>query len=303
MDIFKELLLNKEMKRNYFRWLLWGAALVVIGASVFWLSARKTSDVESEFLLPLPTPSFISSVTTSPVPGESGHPSSGVPLFQYMEIVDSCGPYYGGTCVNLREGPSTSTPVVMPLRDGIVLKVASTTVVNGKNWYEIGFDGVIHYPERKTGPWWVAAEYTKTFYDPGEMTTSVIHATSTKKIIVDLANQTLYAYDGDILFMQQAISTGLALTPTPVGTFYVMRKLPDSYMQGPIPGLSSQYYDLPGVPWDLYFTKEGAAIHGAYWHNHFGIVWSHGCVNLPPTDAEKLYEWAPLGTPVIVKSK
>jgi lipoprotein-anchoring transpeptidase ErfK/SrfK len=72
-------------------------------------------------------------------------------------------------------------------------------------------------------------------------------------------------------------------------------------MQGPIEGISDQYYDLPGVPWTMYFTYQGGAIHGAYWHNNFGSQWSHGCVNLIPDEAEKLYSWAELGTKVVVK--
>lgn len=63
-------------------------------------------------------------------------------------------------------------------------------------------------------------------------------------------------------------------------------------MQGPIPGLSDQYYDLPGVPWDLYFTSDGGAIHGAYWHNNFGTPMSHGCVNEPLANAEQIFAWA-----------
>ena len=72
-------------------------------------------------------------------------------------------------------------------------------------------------------------------------------------------------------------------------------------MQGPLLGVSDQYYDLPGVPWDLYFTEQGGAIHGAYWHDKFGKRWSHGCVNLPLEEAKKLYEWADVGTPVVVR--
>jgi lipoprotein-anchoring transpeptidase ErfK/SrfK len=249
----------------------------------------------------VPSLPFVATTTVSRVPNVTLTAEPGAPLSAYIEIVDSCGPYYGGTCVNLRAGPGTEYPVVSPLRDGMVFKVASTTITNGRTWYEIGFDGEVHYPERVAGAWWVASDYARSFLDPGEVSTTTENAASTKRIVVDLAHQTLYAYDGDTLFMQQAISTGLALTPTPAGNFFVMRKLPDSYMQGPIPGVSDQYYDLPGVPWDLYFTAEGAAIHGAYWHNHFGQKWSHGCVNLPVDDAEKLYEWAPLGTPVMVE--
>jgi lipoprotein-anchoring transpeptidase ErfK/SrfK len=72
-------------------------------------------------------------------------------------------------------------------------------------------------------------------------------------------------------------------------------------MQGPIEGISTQYYDLPGVPWDLYFTNEGAVFHGAYWHDEFGKVHSNGCVNLPVAKAKELYAWADLGTQVVVR--
>ena len=102
--------------------------------------------------------------------------------------------------------------------------------------------------------------------------------------------------------MEVYISTGLEFTPTPRGTFTVFKKTPSRYMQGPLPNLpDNQYYDLPGVPWNLYFTHGGAVIHGAYWHNSFGKPYSHGCVNLSPEDARKLYDWAELGTKVIVE--
>ena len=225
-------------------------------------------------------------------------------LSQYIEITSGCGPYFDGDpCINMRSGPGIDYPVVLRLRKGVVLKVAGTVTENGQTWYKIGFDGVIHYPERITSDWYVAADYVRLFTDEGKIETmNGINASSTKRIVVRLTNEMLYAYDGDTLFMQQSISTGLKSTPTPTGTFWVLRKNPDSYMQGPIPDFSDQYYDLPGVPWDLYFIEDGTVIHGAYWHDHFGEPWSHGCVNLPPDQAKKLYEWAELGTPVIVEN-
>ena len=111
----------------------------------------------------------------------------------------------------------------------------------------------------------------------------------------------LYAYEGDALFMKQSISTGKDGTETPRGTFSIFRKTPSRYMQGPIPGISDDSYDLPGVPWTMYFTEQGAAFHGAYWHNNFGQEWSHGCVNLPVNKAEDLYDWADIGTVVVVR--
>ena len=64
-------------------------------------------------------------------------------------------------------------------------------------------------------------------------------------------------------------------------------------MEGVIGG---EYYNVPDVPWVMYFTGVGHAIHGAYWHNNFGAVMSHGCVNLPVGFAAFLYDWAPDGT-------
>src|SRR5690606_41101058 len=50
-------------------------------------------------------------------------------------------------------------------------------------------------------------------------------------------------------------------------------------------------YDVEEVPWALFYFR-GYAIHGAYWHNNFGRVRSHGCTNLAPLDARWLYEWS-----------
>jgi lipoprotein-anchoring transpeptidase ErfK/SrfK len=57
---------------------------------------------------------------------------------------------------------------------------------------------------------------------------------------------------------------------------------------------------VPDVPWVLYFTNSGHALHGTNWHNNFGTPMSHGCINLPMDVAAWLYDWAPLGTPVLV---
>jgi lipoprotein-anchoring transpeptidase ErfK/SrfK len=177
----------------------------------------------------------------------------------------------------------------------MVLEVSTTTYEDdhGGTWYQVIFGEWIRYPDRLPQPIYVSGKYVDSFSEPVEETP----ASTTKRIVIDRSDQKLYAYDGDDVFMETAVSTGLDLTPTPRGTFMVYRKTPTRYMQGPLPGISDQYYDLPGVPWDLYFTPEGGAIHGAYWHNHFGEQWSHGCVNLPLDEARKLYDWTPVVRP------
>ncbi len=47
---------------------------------------------------------------------------------------------------------------------------------------------------------------------------------------------------------------------------------------------------LQDVPWVQYF-KDGYALHGAYWHDVFGFARSHGCVNLSPIDAHRVFFW------------
>jgi hypothetical protein len=223
-------------------------------------------------------------------------------LYKYIEVINSCGPHYEGVCVNARSGPATTFPATLKLRTGVVLRVADEVTNNeGRMWYKVVFDEFIRYPERIKGDLYVAADLVRVFEDQGETNIVSDPAVDTKWILVDISDQKLYAYDGETLFMNQTVSTGLELTPTNVGVFSVNRKTPSRYMQGPTPSQSDQFYDLPGVPWDLYFGSDGSVIHGAYWHNNFGRQWSHGCVNLPLDKARELYEWAPVGTPVVVR--
>jgi len=49
-------------------------------------------------------------------------------------------------------------------------------------------------------------------------------------------------------------------------------------------------FELRDVPWIQYFAS-GYALHGAYWHDVFGIPRSHGCVNLAPIDARVVFRW------------
>lgn len=221
---------------------------------------------------------------------------------EYIEVVESCDPYYRGACVNMRADASTTSPAVAKLRTGIVLKTAGLVESEGALWYKIAFDEWLRHPDRLDGDRYVIASAVQPVLDRGSLDWQPESDPPThKRIIVDRSEQKLYAYDGDVLFMEESISTGLDLTPTPRGEFNVFRKTPSRYMQGPIEGISEKVFDLPGVPWNLYFTYQGAVIHGAYWHDHFGAQWSNGCVNLPPQKAKELYYWADLGTKVIVR--
>lgn len=265
-----------------------GVLVVVLIALIsVWLFGPKTNN---EPIAALPGEQASSTPAVLPIDGVA-----------YMEVKEGCNYAYEGTCVNMRSAPSTEARVVERLRTGVVLRVAGTVTVDGKDWYKILVDEHIRFPERVTSDWYVYADAVELLYDEGDIDLDKGSPPTQKQIYISLTEEMLYAYDNDTVFMSEPISTGLELTPTPPGTFEVFRKTPSRYMQGPLPGVSSQVYDLPGVPWNLYFTKEGAVIHGAYWHNSFGQPWSHGCVNVSPQAARKLYEWADIGTVVIVQ--
>jgi LysM repeat protein len=112
-------------------------------------------------------------------------------------------------------------------------------------------------------------------------------------ILIDLGDQTLTAYQGDVVVLHTYVSTGKASTPTVPGTFAVYMKYDSQRMTG-------DGYDLPGVPWVMYYDRD-FAIHGAYWHANFGTPTSHGCTNMRIDEAKALYEWAPEGTRVVVQ--
>jgi lipoprotein-anchoring transpeptidase ErfK/SrfK len=50
------------------------------------------------------------------------------------------------------------------------------------------------------------------------------------------------------------------------------------------------YYFLEDVPYAMYFNRD-MALHSAYWHDKFGFKHSHGCVNLPPSVAQWMWNW------------
>ncbi len=111
-------------------------------------------------------------------------------------------------------------------------------------------------------------------------------------IAVSLSEQRLWAYEGVRLVHEFEVSTGAADSQTLVGTFRIYSKAKSANME-------SQNYDVPAVPYVLFYDKD-YALHGAYWHDAFGTPVSHGCVNLRVDDARWLFEWASVGTVVFI---
>lgn len=132
-----------------------------------------------------------------------------------------------------------------------------------------------------------------------QVKTSVLGVARQERWIeIDLSEQKLKAWEGDKLFLESPVSTGLPWWPTPEGEFRIWIKLRATKMEG---GEGKYYYYLPNVPFVMFFGNDripgwkGYGLHGTYWHNDFGTPRSHGCVNLPIDVAKQLYYWVDPG--------
>lgn len=115
-----------------------------------------------------------------------------------------------------------------------------------------------------------------------------------KRIDVNLSSQTLTAYEGEDIVFKTTVSSGIPTsdTTTHVGRFSIIEKLPSEHMGEANIYQAVDDYVLAGVPWTSYFTGDGQAFHGTYWHENFGSPMSHGCINMRMSEALWLYRWA-----------
>jgi hypothetical protein len=113
-------------------------------------------------------------------------------------------------------------------------------------------------------------------------------------IDVDLSRQTLVVYIGDAPIFATLVSTGNGApgsqTATPVGSHRIWVKLRTSDMDNLENVQVRENYAIEAVPWVMFFHK-GYGLHGTFWHSRFGETRSHGCVNLAPRDAERVFHW------------
>ncbi len=108
-------------------------------------------------------------------------------------------------------------------------------------------------------------------------------------IHVDLRNQVAALYEGDRMLYVTLISSGDDEHATPPGTYRLESRFITKTMDNEEDVTTS--YFIQDVPWVLYF-KGAYGLHGAFWHDRFGLRTSHGCINLAPYDAKRFFEFA-----------
>jgi hypothetical protein len=181
-----------------------------------------------------------------------------------------------------RRSPDREARLSAKLYFGSVYRViASEQGADGARWYRLQ-QGVTHTP----GPW-IPADNLRVF-DPVKDLSPLSPDVTNKRIEVSIEAQTMTAYENDIAVLTTRVSTGIGKNFTPRGSYRVWRKAIGQRMIG---GVGEDFYDLPGVPFPVYFTYRGIAFHGAYWHNDFGVVRSHGCVNMLSEHARWIWRW------------
>jgi LysM repeat protein len=122
-----------------------------------------------------------------------------------------------------------------------------------------------------------------------------------KRILIDISEQHLYAYRGEMLVYSFVASTGMS-NSTRTGTFQVLDRIPNAY---------ASTWDLQ-MPYWLGIYWAGSLENGIHalpilsngqrlWEGYLGTPVSFGCIILGTEEARLLYEWAEVGTPVIIQ--
>lgn len=193
-----------------------------------------------------------------------------------------------------RKGPHNNAEQAYLLYYGSVHHVLS--VVDdpaGGSWYQI-------YDELPpTDTYWVRSHHIRRLTDWDLRPINPHIPLEQKRIEVNLAGQSVICYEGEQPVFFTRCASGAKFNyddgtsedfSTPKGEHAVLLKQPSRHMKGGVEG-EDDFFDLPGVPWNTFFTFEGIAIHGTYWHNDYGIQRSHGCVNVSPEAAHWIYRW------------
>ncbi len=132
-------------------------------------------------------------------------------------------------------------------------------------------------------------------------------ATPEKAVVVRLSSQTLTAYLNGKPVLETPVTTGRPALPTPIGSFSVLNRNSPYVFHSPWPAGSPFWYPPTPVTWAMEFY-DGDFLHddpgepssdfGSDSQN--GYFASHGCVHIPHDAMAFLYDWLPIGAPVIV---
>ena len=90
---------------------------------------------------------------------------------------------------------------------------------------------------------------------------------------------------------------------TPTGWYAINRRVANETMESGSIG-AEDFFKLEDVLFTQYFTDRGHALHFAWWRTPetIGRPGSHGCVNMLLDDSRFVWDWATIGTPVVIRA-
>jgi LysM repeat protein len=178
------------------------------------------------------------------------------------------------------------------------------TVQSGDTLASIGYQTGIPYP------WIQAANPGVNSLNPGQQITLPskddllpLPIIRTKRIVVSIPEQELWAYENDQLVFNWSISTGIARSPTAPGIFQIQSHDPNAYAAqwnlymphfmgvyepGPSAGVMNGFHGFPTDATGGYLL----------WTNNLGRPATYGCILLSLENASVLYDWAQEGVVV-----
>lgn len=179
-------------------------------------------------------------------------------------------------------------------RDGSKAEYRSLLQLTGKKQF---FNKILHY-ETQDGKW-IGDRDASRLDAVKKMPAWGVNGE--KWIDINVTKQTLVLYEGQKPVYATLVSTGEAgledaehTTATKRGIFRIHTKHVSTTMSSNELG---EEFELQDVPYVQYFDKGGYALHGAYWHDRFGVPKSHGCINLAPEDARRIFFWTEPAVP------
>jgi hypothetical protein len=103
-------------------------------------------------------------------------------------------------------------------------------------------------------------------------------------------------HNGKMILGEAPANTGIAGAETEDGTFPVYLRYEETTMSGENP--DGSHYNDPGIKWVSYFNG-GDALH-QFDRASYGSPQSLGCVEMPGEEAEAIWPYTPIGTPVTI---
>ena len=200
--------------------------------------------------------------------------------------------------INLRAEPSTTSATV-----GVVPRRSPVTVARWVSGQEVLPDQP-SWAQLADGVYIYSALLRPAAIDVAPRLPAGAPA-SGRWIDANLTHQVAIAYEGRTPVYQARFCSGRPSWETTTGTLRVLWRVEKETMDSStLMGLDAARasYRVEDIKWTQYFTNDGQAIHHNYWRDPalFGIPSSHGCLGMLETHAHWLWEWATVGTPLVI---